>query len=61
MPFGGGGGGGAVVVNSAAGVVLAALVWGWVVLPLVTGGPAKVKAVLRAKFVNRGPGGEWLP
>jgi hypothetical protein len=52
------------VLSSAGGVggfVLGLLVWGWVVLPLIEGGPTRVKDILRAKFVNKGPDGQWLP
>lgn len=47
--------------QSAAGVVLGLLVWGWVFLPLIKGGPPGVKNTLRAKFFNKGPDGKWLP
>ena len=49
------------VTNGAAGFVLGLLVWGWVVMPFVRGGPGAVRDVLRAKFLNKGPGGVWLP
>ncbi len=48
-------------VNDAAGVILAVFAWLWVGLPLLTGGPSKVKDVLRAKFFNKRPDGGWLP
>lgn len=43
------------------GFILGLLVYGWVALPLLTGGPTAVKNVWRAKFFNKGPKGEWLP
>jgi hypothetical protein len=49
------------VVDNGAGVILAILAWGWVGLPLVQGGPTQVKNVIRAKFLNKGPDGSWLP
>lgn len=42
------------------GVVLAVIVWGWIVSPYLTGGTAGVKDTLRAKFFNKGPDGGWL-
>lgn len=48
-------------VESGAGVLLGALVWGWVILPFIKGGPTRVKDVLRAKFFNKAPDGTWLP
>lgn len=44
-----------------AGFLLALIVWGWVIMPFLQGGPTQVRNVLRAKFFNKGPGGEWLP
>jgi len=41
--------------------VLAVFVWAWVGLPLLQGGPKQVRNVLRAKFLNKGPDGGWLP
>lgn len=49
------------VGQSAAGAVLALLAWGWIVLPLIEGGPKQVKATLMAKFLNKSPDGTWLP
>lgn len=49
------------VVDGGAGLVLGVLVWVWVVLPFLKGGPTQVKDVLRAKFLNRSADGEWLP
>jgi len=49
------------MANDGAGVVLAFLAWSWVVLPYLQGGPERVRNVLRAKFVNKGPKGEFLP
>lgn len=49
------------------GFALALLVWGWVVLPFLgtplspKGGVQGVKDVWRAKFLNKGPDGKWLP
>ena len=56
-----GSGSGAGVANDAGGFVLALLVWAWLALPLLQGGPERVRNVLRAKFVNKGASGEWLP
>lgn len=39
-------------VRDGAGVVLGFLVWVWVVLPYLDGGTARVKNVLKAKFIN---------
>lgn len=49
------------VVDDAAGFLLGLLVWGWIVLPFIQGGPAKVGAVWRAKFLNQAPDGSPLP
>jgi hypothetical protein len=48
-------------VSDAGGAVLALLFWSWMVLPMLQGGPDRMKNVLRAKFFNKGPKGEWLP
>ena len=48
-------------VGNAAGFVLGLLFWGWVILPLVHGGPTEVRNVIRAKFLNKAPDGSWLP
>jgi len=48
-------------VETGAGWVLGLLLWAWVGLPLIQGGPAQVGKVLRAKFTNKGPGGKELP
>lgn len=48
-------------MNSGAGVVLAVLAWVWIGLPFLRGGPAEVKRVIRAKFINKTPDGRWLP
>lgn len=48
-------------VQSGAGWVLGLLLWGWIGLPLIQGGPARVGKVLRAKFTNKAPGGAELP
>lgn len=54
-------GGAAGAADSAAGFVLGALAWVWVGLPLLKGGPAEVRRVLMAKFLNKSPDGKWLP
>lgn len=56
VTFSGGG-----VTGAGAGWVLGVLLWGWVVLPFVKGGPAGVKATLRAKFLNQAKDGSPLP
>lgn len=48
-------------VNDGAGWVLGLLLWGWVALPFVKGGPAQVKKVWAAKFFNKAPDGSFLP
>ena len=50
-----------VSLDDGAGVLLGFIVYGWFVLPLVTGGPSAVKNVLRAKFFNKDAQGNWLP
>jgi hypothetical protein len=52
---------GGTVAGNGAGFLLGLLVWGWIVLPLVRGGPAEVRNVIRAKFLNKAPDGSWLP
>jgi hypothetical protein len=47
--------------DQGAGFILGILLWGWVILPLIQGGPTQVRNVWRAKFLNRGPDGQWLP
>lgn len=47
-------------VHESAGFVIGVVVWCWVVLPFLSGGPTAVKNVLRAKFVNEGPDGKQL-
>ena len=54
-------GSGGGLVRDGGGFVLAALLWGWVILPYLGGGADGVKNVIRAKFTNKGPKGEWLP
>lgn len=49
------------VADQGAGVILGVLLWGWVILPLLKGGPTEVKNVIRAKFVNKAKDGSWLP
>ena len=51
-------GGGA---QAGAGFILGLFVWGWVIMPLINGGPTKVRDTLRAKFLNKAPDGSWLP
>jgi hypothetical protein len=41
-------------------VILALIAWGWIGLPLIQGGPTKVRDVWRAKFFNKAPDGTWL-
>jgi len=48
-------------VQTGAGFLLGLLAWGWIGMPLITGGPTRVRDVWRAKFLNKGPDGEWLP
>lgn len=48
-------------VNDGAGWVLGLLLWGWVGLPFLKGGPAQVKKTLMAKFFNKAPDGSFLP
>lgn len=48
-------------VNTGAGWVLGLLLWGWVILPFVKGGPAGVKNTFLAKFFNKAPDGSRLP
>lgn len=40
---------------------MAYLMYEWVLLPLLTGGPTKVRNVWRAKFFNKDAKGNWLP
>lgn len=47
--------------GDAAGFLLGLLIWGWVVLPFLKSGTTGVKDVWRAKFLNKGPDGSWLP
>lgn len=56
-----GGGRAGSVANNGAGWVLGLLLWGWVVVPFVKGGPTQVKKVWRAKFLNQAPDGSPLP
>ena len=51
-------GGGA---QAGAGFLLGLFVWGWIIMPLINGGPTRVRDTLRAKFLNKGPDGSWLP
>lgn len=52
---------GSGVGRDAGGFLLAALLWGWVILPYLAGGTTTVKDTIRAKFINKGPKGDWLP
>lgn len=47
--------------EDAAAIVLGFLVWLWVGLPLIQGGPKRMSAVLKAKFLNHSPHGSPLP
>jgi hypothetical protein len=58
---GGSSGRGFKPINDGAGWVLGLLLWGWIGLPFVKGGPAQVKKVLMAKFFNKAPDGSFLP
>ncbi len=49
------------VVQEGAGWVLGMLLWAWVALPFIQGGPEQVKNVWRAKFLNQAPDGSQLP
>jgi hypothetical protein len=51
----------ATVANGGAGFILGLLVWGWVIMPLIHGGPTGVRNTLKAKFFNKRPDGSWLP
>lgn len=53
--------GGGQIASAGAGWVLGVLLWGWIVLPFVKGGPTQVAATLRAKFLNQSPDGSALP
>lgn len=46
--------------DTGAGFLLGVFVWAWVVLPLLRGGPAEVRKMLRAKFLNKGSDGKVL-
>lgn len=56
-----GGGRAGSVVDDGAGWVLGLLIWGWVVLPFIKGGPNQVKKTLMAKFFNKAADGSELP
>lgn len=56
--FGAGVSGGSVDVGT---MVLLFFGWVWIGLPLLTGGPAKVKALWMAKWLNQAPDGQELP
>lgn len=49
------------VVADASGALLAVVVWSWLVLPFLQGGRDRVRDMLRAKFLNKGSDGSWLP
>jgi hypothetical protein len=51
---------GGVSVDDGAGLILGLMVW-VVVLNFIRNGPDGVKTLLRAKFLNQGPGREPLP
>lgn len=42
------------------GALFAVIAWSWIVLPLVQGGPGRVRDVWRAKWLNKGPDGKRL-
>lgn len=48
-------------LDAGAGWVLGFLLWGFIGLPFLKGGPARVKQTLMAKFLNKAPDGSWLP
>lgn len=54
-------GGGFKPVADGAGWVLGLLLWGWIGIPFLKGGPAQVKKVWMAKFLNKAPDGSFLP
>lgn len=47
-------------VDNGAGVILAALVLVWVVIPFAKGGVDEIRAVWRAKWLNKDVKGRWL-
>lgn len=49
------------VAATGAGWLLGLLLWAWVGLPFIKGGPTGVKNVWRAKFFNKAPDGSELP
>jgi len=56
-----GGSAAAGYAQEGAGWVLGLLLWAWVALPFLKGGPTQVKNVWRAKFLNQAPDGSPLP
>lgn len=48
-------------VSTGASWVLGLLLWGWVGLPFLRGGPDEVRRVFAAKFLNKGADGVELP
>jgi hypothetical protein len=42
-------------------VIVALFAWGWIGMPLLSGGPTAVRNTLRAKFFNKAADGSWLP
>jgi hypothetical protein len=54
------GAGAGSALNQGAGFLLAAILWAWVGLPFLKGGPSQVKAVLMAKLFNKDPKGQEL-
>jgi hypothetical protein len=49
------------VSGDVTGFMLGLIFWGWVALPFLRGGTGGVKDTWRAKFLNKGPDGKWLP
>jgi len=47
--------------QTGAGFLVGLLFWGWIILPLVRGGPPEVRKTIKAKFLNKAPDGSWLP
>ena len=49
------------VSGDVTGFMLGLVFWAWVALPFLRSGTTGVKDTWRAKFVNKGPNGAWLP
>lgn len=47
--------------NFGAGFILGLVLWVWVGMPFLKGGPGAVRDQLRAKFFNKDAKGNWLP